>query len=91
MAICAVTTGKIVVGVSAAAVSRRILPGKAARTWYLIATPAGVTSTREQAAAWRTPLLGMFLYAPPRIFFTQPEQQTLRLALTGAPDAVIAE
>jgi hypothetical protein len=52
---------------------------------------AVLTLTREQAAEWRNPLLAMFAYSPPRIYFTEPEQHILRLALTGAPDWDIAE
>jgi len=49
------------------------------------------TLTREQATAWSNPLLTMFVYEPPLIAFTEPEQQLLRTALSGAPDAVVAE
>jgi hypothetical protein len=47
--------------------------------------------TREQAIADRMPLMPMFLYTPPRICFTSAEQAVLRLALTGAPDTVVAQ
>jgi len=47
--------------------------------------------TREQAAAARNLLLPVFVYAPPRIFFTESEQQVLRVALTGATEVVAAE
>jgi hypothetical protein len=48
------------------------------------------TLTSQQAAAWVTPLLPMFVYSPPRIAFTEAEQSILLVALTGEPDAGIA-
>jgi hypothetical protein len=46
--------------------------------------------TREQAADRKTPLLGMFVYTSPRVEFTEPEQELLLEALTGAPDKQLA-
>jgi DNA-binding NarL/FixJ family response regulator len=46
--------------------------------------------TRERAAARKTPLLPLFVYAPPRVFFTPAEQDLLRAAMDGAPDDVIS-
>jgi hypothetical protein len=46
--------------------------------------------TREQAAAWRTPLMSSFVYAPPAARFTSAEQEVLRTALGGATDEGIS-
>jgi hypothetical protein len=46
--------------------------------------------SRERAGDTRNPLLAMFVYSPPQIFFTEAEQRILRLALRGLPDAAIA-
>lgn len=46
--------------------------------------------TREQALAGYSPLLPVFIYNPPRIFFTAAEQELLAKALSGAPDEVLA-
>lgn len=44
------------------------------------------TLTRQQAVEWRTPLLSMFVYSPPRLRFTDAEQRLLRAALRGGTD-----
>jgi hypothetical protein len=41
---------------------------------------------REDAVARRSPLLPLFTYSPPRVWFTPPEQQLLRAALSGMTD-----
>jgi hypothetical protein len=48
------------------------------------------TLTREQAAAWKNPLLAMFAYSLPQLFFTPPEQQVLTEAMTGVTDETIS-
>jgi hypothetical protein len=48
------------------------------------------TLTREQAAAWRHPLLAMFAYSPPRLFFTGAEQALLSAALAGITDETLS-
>jgi hypothetical protein len=49
------------------------------------------TVTQEQAMALGTPLLSMFVYTPPRMVFTELEQDLIRAALGGAPDPMLAE
>jgi hypothetical protein len=44
------------------------------------------TVSREQAGAVKHPLLAMFAYSPPRLFFTPAEQELLSAALAGATD-----
>jgi hypothetical protein len=46
--------------------------------------------TKERALARKSPLLPMFAYNPPRVFFTPAEQELLVAALDGAPDDVIS-
>ena len=48
------------------------------------------TLTREQAAVSRTPLLAMFAYSPPCLFFTASEQQLLSEALLGFTDETLS-
>jgi len=48
------------------------------------------TLTRGQAAAWRNPLLPMFAYSPPRLFFTAAEQRLLSEALAGVTDETLS-
>jgi len=48
------------------------------------------TLTREQAAAWKNPLLAMFAYSPPRLFFTPAEQHLIAEALAGGTDATLS-
>ena len=48
------------------------------------------TLTREQAAAWKSPLLAMFAYSPPRLFFTTAEQTLLGEALAGFTDETLS-
>jgi hypothetical protein len=49
------------------------------------------TLTREQAAALKNPLLTMFAYSPPRLFFTATEQRLLSEALAGITDERLSE
>jgi hypothetical protein len=46
------------------------------------------TMTREQAAASRNPLLAVFAYSPPRLFFTAAEKELIAEALDGATDDI---
>jgi len=48
------------------------------------------TLTREQAARWKNPLLAMFAYSPPRLFFTSAEQQLIAEALAGVTDETLS-
>jgi hypothetical protein len=67
-------------------------------TCYLVDDTGGVRGfrslvgslTREAAAVRTSPLLGMFVYAPPRIGFSIPEQDLLQQAMSGAPDTMLA-
>jgi hypothetical protein len=48
------------------------------------------TLTREQAVASTLPLLAMFAYSPPRLFFTTAEQELLSEALAGVTDGTLS-
>jgi hypothetical protein len=48
------------------------------------------TLTREQAVASTLPLLAMFAYSPPRLFFTTAEQELLAEALAGVTDETLS-
>lgn len=47
--------------------------------------------TREQAGAMLTPLMPLFVYSPPRLGLTPPEQELLQAALRGATNRELAE
>lgn len=63
---------------------------------FELSTPSGPIRsvvgilTREQAAATKNPLLGMFAYSPPRFRFTGAEQQLLSEALVGVTDETLS-
>jgi hypothetical protein len=48
------------------------------------------TATRDRALETRDMLMSMFVYSPPRIRFTESEQNLLRAALSGGPDETLA-
>ncbi|BCS34965.1 hypothetical protein TBR22_A41910 [Luteitalea sp. TBR-22] len=54
------------------------------------AASAMFSLTHAQATNGYSALLPMFTYFPPRVQFTEPEQDVLREALEGATDALIA-